>query len=44
MMMIAHNFRVRKVGKEIGEVKGEYGRIWGEKEGNADYAEMVEPS
>ena len=28
-------------GEEEGEVKGEYGRIWAEAEGNADYEEMV---
>ena len=33
--MISPNSRARKAGKEWGEVKGEYGRIWGEKEGNA---------
>ena len=30
MMMIAPNSRARKEGKERGEVKGEYGGIWGE--------------
>ena len=39
--MIAPNSRVRKSGKEREEVKGEYGRIWGEEEGNADYVGMV---
>ena len=43
-MMITPNFRARKGGKERGEVKGEYGRIWGEEEGNTDYRTMVQPS
>ena len=43
VMMIAHNSRVRKRGKERGEVKGKYGRIRGEEEGNADYGGMVQP-
>ena len=33
-MMIAPNSRARKGGKERGEVKGEYGGILGEEEGN----------
>ena len=32
MMMIAHNSRERKVGKERGELQGEYGRLWEEEE------------
>ena len=39
MMMIAH-----KEGKERGKVKGEYGKISGEEEGNDDYGVMVKPS
>ena len=38
-MMVAPYCRARKGGK--GEVKGEYGRILGEEEGNADYEGMV---
>ena len=30
--------------KESGEVKGEYGGIWGQDEGNADYGGIVQPS
>ena len=30
--------------KESGEVKGEYGGVEGEEEGNADYGGMVQPS
>ena len=37
MIMIASNSRARQGGKERREVKGEYWRIWGELEGNADY-------
>ena len=37
MMMIAPNSRERKGGKERGDVKWEYGRIWGEEEGNSDH-------
>ena len=40
-MMIAPNSRARKGGKKRGKVKGEYGRIWGEKEEIADYGGMV---
>ena len=40
MMMIAHNSRARKRGK----IEGEYGEIWGEEEGIADYREMVQPN
>ena len=43
-MMIAPHSRARKGGKEREEVKGEYKRIWGEEEGNADYGGMVQPS
>ena len=42
--MVAPNSRVRKGGKERGEVKGEYGGIEVEEEGNADYGGMVQPS
>ena len=44
MMIIAPNSRADKGNKERGEVKGEYGGISGEEEGNADYGEMVQPS
>ena len=44
MMMTARNSGTRKGGKERGEVKGEDGAIWGEKEGNADNGGMVQPS
>ena len=44
IMMIAPNSHARKEGKERGELKGEYGRNWGEEEGNADYEGMVQPS
>ena len=44
MMMIAPNSRARKGGKEREEVKGEYGRIWGEEDGIAVYGWMVQPS
>ena len=37
MMMIASNSRARNGGKERGKVKGEYERILGKEEGNADY-------
>ena len=43
MMMIAPYSYVRKVGKEKGEVKREYGGNW-EKEENADYGGIVQPS
>ena len=36
-MMIAPNSRACKEEKERVEIKGEYGRIWREDEGNADY-------
>ena len=43
--MNAPNSRARKgQGDKRGEVKGQYGRIWGEEEGNADYGGMVQPS
>ena len=42
MMMIAPDSRARKGDKKRGEVKGEYGRIWGEEEENADYGGMVQ--
>ena len=41
MMMIAPNSGARKGGKERVDVKGEYGRISGEEEGNADYGWMM---
>ena len=44
MMMIAHNTSARKEAKEKGEVEGEYGRISGDEEGNANYGGMVQPS
>ena len=44
IMMIAPSFRARKEGKKRGEALGEFGRIWGEDEGNADYGRMVQPS
>ena len=44
MMMIAHNSRARKEGEERREVKGEYGGIWVEEAGNADYGDMMQPS
>ena len=43
-MMIASNSRAHKGGKERGEVKEEYGGIWGEEEGDADYEGMVKPN
>ena len=42
--MIVPNSRARKGGKERGEVKGEYERIWGEEEVNPDYGGMVQLS
>ena len=42
--MIAPNSYARKEGKEMEELKGVYGGIWGEEEGNADYRGMVQPS
>ena len=44
MMIIAPNSRAHKGNKERGEVKGEYGGVCGEEEGNADYGGMVQPS
>ena len=44
MMIIAPNSRAHKGEKQRGEVKGEYGGIWGEEEGNADYGGVVQPS
>ena len=41
MMMITPNSRSRKEEKERGKVKGKYGRISREEEGNADYGGMV---
>ena len=42
-MMIAPYSRARKGEKERGEVKGEYGRIWGEEKGNSDYGGWCNP-
>ena len=44
MMIIAPNSCAHKGEKEKGKVKGEYGRVRGEAEGNADYGGMVQPS
>ena len=44
MMIIAPNSSAHKGEKERGEVKEEYGGIWGEEDGNADYGGMVQPS
>ena len=44
MMIIAPNSRIHKGKTERGEVKGEYGGVCGEEEGNADYGGMVQPS
>ena len=41
--MIAPNSRARKGGKKRGKMKQEYGRIWGEEEGNADNGEWCKP-
>ena len=38
------NSSARKERKEREEVKMEYGGIWGEEEGNADYGGMVQAS
>ena len=43
-MMINSNSHAHKGKKESGEVKGEYGGVCGEEEGNADYGGMVQPS
>ena len=43
-MINALNSRARKGGNERGEVKGEYGRILREEEGNTDYGIMVQPN
>ena len=42
MMTIVPNSHARE--EEKSEVKGEYGGIWGEEEGDADYGGMVRPS
>ena len=42
MMMIASNSCTLKGRKERGEVQGEYGRICGLEEGNANYEGMVQ--
>ena len=44
MMIIAPNSRAHKVKNKRGELKGEYGRVCGEEEGNADYGGMAQPS
>ena len=44
MMIFALNSREHKGNKEKGEVKGEYGGVCGEEEGNADYGGMVQSS
>ena len=44
MMIIAPNSRAHKGENEKEEVKGEYGGIWREEEGNADYGGVVQPS
>ena len=44
MIMIAPNSSAHKGEKERGEVKREYGGIWGEEKGNADYGVMVQHS
>ena len=44
MMLFAPNSGTRKGEKERGEVKEEYGGIWGEEEENADYGAMVQPN
>ena len=41
MMMIAPISRAWEGGEEM---DGEYGRIWGEVQGNADYGGMEQPS
>ena len=43
-MIIAPNSRVHKGKKEAGEVKGGYGGVCEEEEGNATYGGMVQPS
>ena len=44
MMIIVPNSRAHKGKKESGVVKGEYGGVCGEEEGNADYRRMAQPS
>ena len=44
MMIIAPNSRAHKGKNERGEVKGEYGEVCGEEEGNADYEGMMKSS
>ena len=43
-MIIAPNSHSQKGKKEMRKVKGEYGRFSGEKERNANYDGMVQPS
>ena len=43
-MIIAPNSRAHKGKKERGKVKGKYGGVCGEMEGNADYGGMVQLS
>ena len=42
--IVNYNCRVHKGDKERGEVKEEYGEIWGEEEENADYGEWCNPA
>ena len=44
MMMINSNSHAHKGKKERKEVKGKYGGVCGEEEGNADYGVMVRHS
>ena len=44
MIIISPSSRADKGEKERGEVKGEYGGILGEEEGNAGYGGLVKPS
>ena len=43
MMIIAPNSRAHEGKKERGDVKEEYGGVWWEEEGNADYGGIVNP-
>ena len=42
-MIIASNSRANMGKKERGEVKGEYGGVCQEEEGNVDYGGLVQP-
>ena len=44
MRITAPKYSEHKGKKEKGEVKGEYGGVYGEEERNADYGGMIEPS